>query len=43
MWQTMHCEEGMARVNSWRMGWPGRFFAMVGSELADSPALPYFA
>lgn len=43
MWQTMHCEEGIARVNSWRMGCPERSLGMVGSFVADFPVWPYFA
>src|SRR5690242_5548503 len=37
MWHTMHWDDGMARVNSWRIGWPGSPFGMVGSRVAVVP------
>jgi len=43
MWQTMQVDEGMARVNSWRTGWPDSPFGIVGSFVALLPSCPYFA
>jgi hypothetical protein len=40
MWQTMHCEDGTARVNSWRIGWPGSPLGIVGSAEALAPLCP---
>ena len=43
MWQTMHCDDGIARVNWWLIGWPERSFGMAGSVVADRPSWPLFA
>ncbi len=40
MWQVMHWLDGMARVNSWRKGWPERSRGMVASPLCVRPRLP---
>ena len=43
MWHTMHCEDGMARVNWCEIGWPDWYFGIAGSLDADLPSFPYFA
>ncbi|CAI8365876.1 MAG: Uncharacterised protein [Hyphomonas sp. TMED17] len=43
MWQIMHCEVGIERVNSCRIGCPGSPRGMVGSTVAVSPSRPYSA
>ena len=40
MWQVMHWLDGIARVKTWRSGWPDSFFGIVGSVLRESPRLP---
>jgi len=41
MWQFMHCDDGIARVNLCAMGWPRSFFKIAWSPLKLRPWLPY--
>jgi hypothetical protein len=40
MWQIMHCDDGIARVNACLSGCPDSVFGIVGSAVCDRPVLP---
>ncbi len=40
MWQTMHCDDGIARVYLCSSGWPDSSFGIVGSAVCDIPVCP---